>query len=273
MIAPGRRGGARAGAAGVALPPMLAAALLAGCVAGPSSPAGAGGGGPLPTASRATTSPAVGEDTVAARDRPQAVVAVRDVAALAEPGGAVVAIFPARQPWGDPTVFLLDARRADAAGTAWYRVLLPGSLPGSRNGSTGWVRADAVRLEPRPVRVEVDLSARRLLVLDGRRVLRRSRVAIGAPATPTPTGRYFVTAKLRPPRISPVFGPWALALSAYSDVLDQFGTGDGQIGLHGTAATGELGRAVSHGCLRVDHRTVTDLARLLPTGTQVTVVA
>jgi lipoprotein-anchoring transpeptidase ErfK/SrfK len=40
----------------------------------------------------------------------------------------------------------------------------------------------------------------------------------------------------------------------YSDVLEQFGTGDGQIALHGTADLGDLGQEVSNGCVRMTTR-------------------
>jgi lipoprotein-anchoring transpeptidase ErfK/SrfK len=83
----------------------------------------------------------------------------------------------------------------------------------------------------------VDLSARRHTLYDGADAVRTFPVAVGQPGTPTPTGRFFVTVRLRPPQISAVYGAWALGLSAYSEVLDQFGTGDGQIALHGTANT------------------------------------
>ena len=57
-----------------------------------------------------------------------------------------------------------------------------------------------------------------------------------------------------------MYGAWALGLSGYSDVLDHFGTGDGQIALHGTANPDNLGTAVSHGCVRVDNAVITRLA-------------
>jgi lipoprotein-anchoring transpeptidase ErfK/SrfK len=56
-------------------------------------------------------------------------------------------------------------------------------------------------------------------------------------------------------------------------VLDQFGTGDGQIALHGTRDPTGLGRALSHGCVRLHDRSVTMLAALLPLGTPVTIRA
>jgi ribonuclease P protein subunit RPR2 len=105
------------------------------------------------------------------------------------------------------------------------------------------VPASQVRASPRGHSAEVDLSSRRLTLYDGTDAVRTFPVAIGQPGTPTPTGRFFVTVRLRPPQISAVYGAWALGLSAYSEVLDQFGTGDGQIALHGNARPGDLGRA------------------------------
>jgi lipoprotein-anchoring transpeptidase ErfK/SrfK len=98
-------------------------------------------------------------------------------------------------------------------------------------------------------------------------------VGIGRSFTPTPTGRFFVTVKLRPPQISAVYGAWALGLSGYSEVLEQFGAGDGQIALHGTADPGDLGKQVSNGCVRVDNQAITALARTLPLGTPVVIRA
>jgi lipoprotein-anchoring transpeptidase ErfK/SrfK len=195
--------------------------------------------------------------------------ATRDVAVWSRPGGGkLVRVFPAKQPWGDPIAFLVR-RQVHHDGVVWHQVL----VPHRPNGSTGWVKDGQVRVVPLAYRVEVDLSRRELRVLKGDRVERRFPVAIGAEGTPTPTGDFYLTAKLRPPRISPVFGSWALALSAWSEVLDQFGTGDGQIALHGTRSLATLGKAVSHGCVRLDDRAIIELAELLPLGSPVTISA
>jgi lipoprotein-anchoring transpeptidase ErfK/SrfK len=146
-------------------------------------------------------------------------------------------------------------------------------LPRRPNESTGWVRRDQVRLVATSYQVEVDLSDRTARLLRHRRTVRRWQVGVGRPFTPTPTGQFFVTVKLRPPQISTVYGAWALGLSGYSEVLEQFGTGDGQIALHGTGNAGDLGREVSNGCVRMDNQTITDLAQTLPLGTPVTIRA
>ncbi len=50
-------------------------------------------------------------------------------------------------------------------------------------------------------------------------------------------------------------GPFALALSARSNALQEFEGGPGQIALHGRDNLGGvLGAAESHGCMRLSHR-------------------
>ncbi|MBV8386095.1 MAG: L,D-transpeptidase, partial [Acidimicrobiia bacterium] len=57
------------------------------------------------------------------------------------------------------------------------------------------------------------------------------------------------------------------ATSAHSNVLTSFMGGDGMVGLHGTDAPGSIGRAVSHGCIRIGNADITKLAMMLPLGT------
>jgi lipoprotein-anchoring transpeptidase ErfK/SrfK len=198
-----------------------------------------------------------------------AAMATTDVTVYADPRGnaAVTAVFPAKLPWGSPTTFLIREAYRDAAGRTWLKVF----LPRRPNEATGWLRRDQVELRPIVHQVEVDLSSRTARLLHGGRIVRSWPVGIGRQATPTPTGSFYLTVKLRPPQISPVYGAWALGLSGYSDVLEQFGTGDGQIALHGTADPTDLGREVSNGCVRLDNEAITSLAEILPLGTPVTI--
>jgi lipoprotein-anchoring transpeptidase ErfK/SrfK len=215
------------------------------------------------------TRPAPGPGPVRLGGAPAYVaLATKDVTVRSRPrGGRVVAVFPANLPWGSPTPFLISEARRTEAGDTWLKVL----LPRRPNGSAGWVRRDQVRIDALSQAVEVDLSDRTASLVRNHRRVRSWPVAIGTSTTPTPTGRFFVTVKLRPPQISTVYGAWALGLSGYSNVLDQFGTGDGQIALHGTHNPGVLGSAVSNGCVRMDNETITLLADSLPLGTPVTI--
>ncbi len=196
-------------------------------------------------------------------------VATTDLAAHAKPGDGsrVVGLFPQRTPWGSPTAFLVTQAYRDAAGATWLRAL----LPRRPNGSVGWIRREQVRVRPVGYALEVDLSARTVRLLRDGRTQRTWPAGIGRPFTPTPTGRFYLTVKLRPPQISAVYGAWALGLSGYSEVLEQFGTGDGQIALHGTADPTDLGNQVSNGCVRLANQAITTLAKTLPLGTPVTI--
>ena len=215
------------------------------------------------TSAGATMSAAAAPGRVQLGDAPAYIsLAATDVTVRAEPGGDwVVAVFPAKLPWGSPTPFLVRRAQRDDAGVTWFQAY----LPRRPNGSSGWIRGDQVRLRPAPNEVIVDLSSRTA------RLLRGWPVGIGQDQTPTPTGRFYLTVKLRPPQISSVYGAWALGISGCSDVLEQFGTGDGQIALHGTNDLGDLGQKVSNGCVRMTNGVITSLAETLPLGTPVTI--
>ena len=174
---------------------------------------------------------------------------------------AVVARLTPRTALGSPRVLL-----ALAAHAGWVQV----ALPTRPNGSTGWVRADEVRLEPVDARVEVDLAARHLRLLDGARVLADTPVAIGSTANPTPRGAFYVTDRVRPPDPHGAYGSFALGLSAHSPTLTEFEGSDGQVAVHGTNDPASIGRAVSHGCVRVPDAVAAQLAAL-PLGTPVTI--
>jgi lipoprotein-anchoring transpeptidase ErfK/SrfK len=247
---------------------LLAAVALAGCTgSGSSDPAApARTAGPEAPAAPAASPPG----RVRLGDAPAYVaVATKDVTARSRPrsDGSVIAVFPAKLPWGSPTAFLVREAYRDAAGRTWVKVL----LPRRPNESTGWVGRDQLRLRPVVHQVEVDLSSRTARLLRHGRTQRSWPVGIGRQTTPTPTGSFYLTVKLRPPQIAAVYGAWALGLSGYSDVLEQFGTGDGQIALHGSADPTDLGREVSNGCVRLDNGAITSLAELLPLGTPVTI--
>jgi lipoprotein-anchoring transpeptidase ErfK/SrfK len=250
---------------------LLAAVLaLAGCGGpdrDPPPPLDPSAGPAAPTTTTRAT-PKAGE--VRLGDAPAYVaLAVRDVTVRSRPrSGDVIAVFPQELPWGSPTPFLISEARRTAAGDIWLKVL----LPRRPNGSSGWVRRDQVRIKPVTREVVVDLSSRTASLLEDRRKVRSFRVGVGTAGTPTPTGRFYVTVKLRPPQISAAaYGAWALGLSGYSEVHQSFGTGDGQIALHGTYRPWLLGRPVSNGCVRMDNATITLLAETLPLGTPVTI--
>ena len=69
-----------------------------------------------------------------------------------------------------------------------------------------------------------------------------------------------------------VGAPFALALSARSNVFQEFDGGPGQIALHGLANVGgQLGTAVSHGCVRLSASALAWLVLRVGPGTPVSI--
>src|SRR5206468_6770155 len=88
----------------------------------------------------------------------------------------------------------------------------------------------------------------------------RATVAVGAPSTPTPTGRYYVNQRLVPADKNGPYGPGAIGISAFSNVLTGWAQG-GPVAIHGTNEPWSIGRAVSNGCIRLPNAA---LKRLFP---------
>jgi lipoprotein-anchoring transpeptidase ErfK/SrfK len=149
----------------------------------------------------------------------------------------------------------------------WLRV----RLPGRPNSHTGWVSGDSTRDARTPWKIRVDTSKRLVTVFDRGRKVKRFRAIVGKPSTPTPTGRYFIEENVR--LHSGLSGsPFALALSARSNVFQEFEGGPGQIAIHGLGHVGgTIGTAVSHGCVRLSTRSISWLARRVGPGVPVTI--
>ena len=65
----------------------------------------------------------------------------------------------------------------------------------------------------------------------------------------------------------------ALSVAAFSDVLQSFDGGPGQIAIHGTNRPDLIGKFVSNGCIRLNNDDITALQPLVPVGTPVQIVA
>lgn len=154
------------------------------------------------------------------------------------------------------------ARRPDGT---WVQV----RLPVRPNGSRGWLPADVLRLRYTSLAVEVDLSARRLTLRRAGRTILTAPVGVGAPGTPTPTGRFAVAEMIRTGTPRGFLGPVVFPLSGYSTRLNEYAGGNGRVALHGTSLPALLPGAVSHGCVRLRNADVLKLARLVRPGTPV----
>jgi L,D-transpeptidase catalytic domain len=163
-----------------------------------------------------------------------------------------------------PTVFaVLDARLRNCK-PVWLRV----ELPSKPNGSTGWVLASQTKVYPVSSRIVVDLSSRRARLYRWGTLALDAPVAVGKRSTPTPVGSFYVDQRFLLDSPNGPFGVAALGISAHSDVLQDWVDG-GPIALHGTNDPGSIGRAVSHGCVRLRNADVRRLLKFAPAGTPV----
>jgi lipoprotein-anchoring transpeptidase ErfK/SrfK len=165
-----------------------------------------------------------------------------------------------------PTVLLAVAEQRDGTGRLWLKV----SVPGRPNGRYGWVSAEFVDSIPIYTKVVVDLSSRTLSVYDHGRLRYRTRVAIGTRRNPTPTGNFYIQARFKP--TNRTLGAFAFETSAYSPTLTEW-PGGGVVGIHGWNDPSVLGKAVSHGCIRISNAAALTLKRQLLSGTPVTIQA
>lgn len=173
---------------------------------------------------------------------------------------------------GARTVLPVLGRKTDDRGQPWVRVRLPGrTLEGEAPPRTGWISATGTRVTTTAWHIVVDVGARRVVAYrDGRR-LRTYQAIVGKPSTPTPVGEYFVEENVRLPA-DHVAAPFALATSSRSNVLQEFAGGPGQIALHGRSNIGgQLGTAVSAGCIRLEDSAIAWLAARIKPGVPVTI--
>jgi len=103
----------------------------------------------------------------------------------------------------------------------------------------------------------VDLSDRRLYLLEAGKVIRSFPVGIGRMVTRTPIGQYTIVNK--EPNPGGPFGAYWMGLSKP------------HYGIHGTNDPSSIGKLVSHGCIRMYNKDVIWLAHTVPLGTPVTI--
>ncbi len=231
----------------------LSVALAATCLAGAT--AGAAAGASSPARVQATQEVVVLLSVHTAHQAPEA-------------GSAPVSVVPARRPiTGEQTTLPVLARSIGAGGVRWLDVM----LPGRPDGLTGWIAQPGTRMLVTPWRIVLDLGARRVTVYRDGHSVKVFKAVVGKPSTPTPTGQFFVEEVVQMQPGEPG-GPFALALSARSNALQEFEGGPGQIAMHGRDNLGgTLGTAASHGCVRLATASIDWLASHIEPGTPVTI--
>jgi lipoprotein-anchoring transpeptidase ErfK/SrfK len=170
---------------------------------------------------------------------------------------------PTADRYGFPTTVSVLERVQNCQGR-WYRVRLA-KWP---NGTTGWIRSKDVKTTRLHARILIDVSQHRLYFYKAGRLVLKSAAAIGKPSTPTPLGAFFVTQRFVVSPTTGPFGPRAIGISAFSNVLRTW-TDGGPIGIHGTNEPFSIGNPVSHGCVRLPNNRILRLFARTPLGTPV----
>lgn len=186
------------------------------------------------------------------------------------PGGRTVwRIRPDTLYTGNATRLMVLGARYDRDGLPWLDV----QLPIRPNGTDAWIPADTALVSHTPWFARVRVASRAVEVYrEGRRV-KRVRAVVGAPGTPTPRGQFAIYEEAPRPGANDFLGPWALHLTAFSDVLTNYGGGPGRVAIHGRGPESRreapLGAAASHGCVRIDNGPIRWMQRHLDPGTPV----
>lgn len=183
-------------------------------------------------------------------------------------GSTSLGVVPASRPiTGERTVLPVLGHATGAKGLRWLRV----RLPGRPNGHSGWIKQRATVASRTSWHIVVYTSSRRVVIYQWGRPVRAVKAVVGKSSTPTPRGEFFVEEVIQL-RAGDVGAPFAFALSARSNVFQEFEGGPGQIALHGLANVGGvLGSAVSHGCVRLDGDTMRWLVHHINPGVPVTI--
>jgi lipoprotein-anchoring transpeptidase ErfK/SrfK len=203
---------------------------------------------------------------VQARQQLAVLLTAHDAYRAPEAGSPFVSRVTATRPiTGERTALPVIGHSRGPGRIRWLQVM----LPGRPDGSTGWIIQEDTRELITGWRILVDLTGRRVGVYREGRPVRTFLAVVGKPSTPTPTGQFFVEETVQMPA-GQAGGPFALALSARSNVLREFDGGPGQIGIHGRDDLGgTLGAAESHGCIRLATASIQWLAARVGPGTPV----
>jgi lipoprotein-anchoring transpeptidase ErfK/SrfK len=168
---------------------------------------------------------------------------------------------PGRNSIDQPSAFLVLDQQP-----GWFHVL----LPVKPNGSTGWLKASDVQVATTSDYLRVTVSQFRIDHYVGGKWQAGFRVAVGKPATPTPTGLFYILASQQVAQAPYTPGIFALSGFAPQPIPGFLGA---TLGVHGWTDPSVIGTRASNGCVRLRSRDMDPLLRTLILGTPVDIVA
>ena len=130
----------------------------------------------------------------------------------------------------------------------------------------------AEALAENPVRqIIVSIPDKKLILLEDGEIKMIFPVATGKASTPTPTGTFYIAAHVKDPTW---YGPHVVVPPGKSNPLGTrwMGLGYKGYGIHGTNAPKSIGKAASHGCVRMRTPDAEELFKLVSVGDQVDII-
>jgi lipoprotein-anchoring transpeptidase ErfK/SrfK len=121
------------------------------------------------------------------------------------------------------------------------------------------------QVQPPPKLIVISIPNRKLALLEDGRVLKVYPVAVGAESTPSPSGIFTVVNRLVKPTY---YRPGTVIAPGPQNPLGSrwIGLSRKGYGIHGTNAPRSIGKAASHGCIRMAKADLQDLFEIVRVG-------
>ena len=145
------------------------------------------------------------------------------------------------------------------------RLILAGALVTAAPGQSTQ-NAESVRANRRPRRrVLVSIPDRKLAVLEDGVLIRTFPVAVGAAVSPSPTGEFHIVSRLAHPTY---YHPGLVIAPGSDNPMGPRWVGLSQkgYGIHGTNEPRSIGKATSHGCIRMRNHDIEQFFRMVRVG-------
>ena len=116
-----------------------------------------------------------------------------------------------------------------------------------------------------PRRIVVSIPDRKLAILESGKAIRIYPTAVGAPASPSPAGKYTIVTRLTEPTW---YGKGKIVGPGKNNPLGTrwLGLSVQGYGIHGTNVPASIGHNASHGCIRMRNRDVEELFDMVSVG-------
>jgi lipoprotein-anchoring transpeptidase ErfK/SrfK len=121
-------------------------------------------------------------------------------------------------------------------------------------------------------RIVVSIPDRKLVLLEGDRIVKIYNVAVGASESPSPSGEFEIAHRLENPTY---FHPGVVIGPGANNPLSPrwIGLNVKGFGIHGTNRPESIGKSASHGCIRLRNRDIEDLFERVQSGDRVSLLA